>query len=118
MIIAARLGKKGNGAMKDEKLTELKAKRDRINALIQQRNARSRVQAMKDLTRRKLVVGTIFLERLLSDEPMRKWFETQLRDSEERRLFGLESSTDDATPSGAEGLSDSTTDHPNDPVGL
>ena|ERR1022692_2960016 len=79
--------------MKDERLAALKARRDRINALIQQNDARARVQARKESARRKIVAGTIFLERLLDDEPLRKWFESKLATPEERRLFCLDDST-------------------------
>lgn len=78
--------------MKDERLDALKARRDRLNALIQQRNAHSRVQAQKESTRRKLVAGAILLEGLLTHEPLRRWFEAQLKSQEERRLFGLDES--------------------------
>jgi hypothetical protein len=103
--------------MKDERLEALKARRDRINALIQQNNARARVQARKESTRRKIVAGTIFLERLLGDEPLRKWFESKLGTPEERRLFGLDDSTvgpgqrhNVSAPSGARGDSDEPSD--------
>jgi len=75
------------------RLDDLKARRVRLDALIQCASAREAARSRKLVLRRRIVAGTIFLERLYPhDENVRRWFESQLKRPEDRRLFGLDPS--------------------------
>ena len=77
--------------MSTSRLDELKAKRERLDALIQRANAREAARSRKEMLRRKIVAGTIFLEQLYpNDDAIRRLFETHLKRPEDRRLFGLD----------------------------
>lgn len=79
----------------DQKLAELQAKRDRLNARIQKEQAKARTEARKEDTRRKIVAGAIALEHCEHDPNFRHVFHDLLRKhvkESDQALFDLTTS--------------------------
>ena len=76
----------------DEKLAELRTKRDQLNARIQKESAKVRSQARKEDTRRKIIAGAIALEHCEHDANFKEYLETLLRrhvKDADKKLFNL-----------------------------
>lgn len=74
------------------KLNKLKRRKKQIEARISSRQARTKIKARKDDTRRKILVGAIFLEKAMRegtmDELIRTIDQFLIRDND-RALFNL-----------------------------
>jgi membrane-bound lytic murein transglycosylase len=78
----------------DEMLEAEADKIEKAKARIARLKAKKRESTRKQDTRRKILAGSLLLERIESDERIKAWFERELdgfltRDSD-RKLFGLE----------------------------
>lgn len=83
----------------DEMLEAEADKIEKAKARIARLKAKKRETTRKQDTRRKILAGSLLLERIESDERIKAWFERELdgfltRDSD-RKLFGLEPLTKD-----------------------
>lgn len=76
----------------DEKLAELHAKRDQLNARIQRETAKVRSQTRKEDTRRKIIAGAIALEHCEHDPNFKQYMDDLLRrhvKDADKKLFDL-----------------------------
>lgn len=79
----------------DEKLAELMEKKGQLEALIQQQQARRRVEERKRDTRRKIIAGALALEHASINAAFREELHGLIRQhvtrEEDRRLFDVPS---------------------------
>jgi hypothetical protein len=73
-------------------LEKLKEQRDKINARIQQKEARLKTSERKIDTRKKILIGSYFLDEAIKSgtfEEIKKKLDSFLTRNSDRRLFGL-----------------------------
>jgi hypothetical protein len=64
--------------MAEDRLKALVERREKINAKIQQLNAREAVAARRRDTRRKIIVGAIILAAVERDPKLQQWLQAQV----------------------------------------
>ena len=79
----------------NHRLESLTAKRDQLNAQIQAIRAREQAQKRKDDTRRKVLIGSVFLKLIkdgeMKQEQLDRILDKHLDKERDRSLFGLPS---------------------------
>ena len=77
----------------NHRLDSLTAKRDQLNAQIQAIRAREQAQKRKDDTRRKVLIGSVFLKMIkdgeMKQEQLDRILDKHLDKTRDRLLFGL-----------------------------
>ena len=77
----------------NNRLDTLTAKRDQLNAQIQALRAREQAQKRKDDTRRKVLIGSVFLKMIkageMKQEQLDRILDKHLEKERDRALFGL-----------------------------
>ena len=77
----------------NHRLESLTAKRDQLNAQIQAIRAREQAQKRKDDTRRKVLIGSVFLKMIkdgeMKQEQLDRILDKHLEKERDRALFGL-----------------------------
>ena len=77
----------------NHRLESLTAKRDQLNAQIQAIRAREQAQKRKDDTRRKVLIGSVFLKMIkageMKQEQLDRILDKHLEKERDRSLFGL-----------------------------
>ena len=81
-------------ATRDEKLKKLEERQNQLKAQIQKLRAKESTEERKRDTRRKVVLGAVFLEMVKSgewpDEKMRNLLDRKLTRARDRELFDLQ----------------------------